>query len=363
MGYLIATNFSISSSIDTRWVPVPESAPLTDGSSTSDLPSAFLSILIPFGSNKSTGVLYSCSVDARWAKSTYRGSQIALIGSIYSQTAQTESNRRFQPTQTGYDDNFLPINDGSWRKVQITDDWLKVLTPTLRNSSTSQTVLTELLTKMRLDNSTGEVFEWADLTSILESVAAALVADGMSRLGFETNAGRSTHISDSEYILPWNETASNIRSVLESKFTFPRPASTATEVQISIFVAGYAYSADSAAYYLALTILFIHAAIAVGYLAYILKTRECCDVWDSFLGLFVLAATSEVSPASKINEVLQKTSSGVEHYRTLKTAVRIKAFNASSTPPLSSENDIKLLFGKESPPIDYQNIEFDKKYR
>ena len=366
VGYLIATNFSVSSSIYTQWVPVPDTATLSDGSTTSDLPSALLSIVLPIGKdrkNRSTGVVYPCSVDARWAKSTYQGSNIALIGEVYSQTAQADHKRRFLPNHTGYDKNFLPINDGSWRKVKITNDWLYVLTPPLSNGTSGQTVLSNLLAKLRLDNSTGEVFMWSDLTSIIESITATVVADGMSRLGFTANAGPIKHISDSNHILPWNGTASNIRSVLGSNYVFQHPAGPANGVKISIFVGGYAYSADSVAYYLALTVLLVHAAIAFSYMAYTLKTRECCNAWNSFLGLFILAATSEVSEASKIDEVLQKTSSGVEQYRTLKTAVRIRTLNDSPTSPPSSENDIKLLFGKDKPPVNYQTIEFDKKYR
>ena len=358
-GYLIETNFSFSSSITTQWVSVPESAQLSNGSSTTDVPSALLRITMPLGKKSSTGIVFACSVDARWAMSIHQGSQIGSQGNAYIQQPQPQSTRTPLSNQPGSDHNFLPINDNEWRKVQIDIDWLAVLTPTQDNGTDT---LANLLANIGFDNSTGGVFEYTDLTTVLDSVAATLVTDGMSRLGYTANGGNITHISDADSLVHWTESASNKKHLLQSKFSFNHPQGAASKIELSIFNNGYAYHANSIAYYLALTVLFLHTVMALGAVCNIMRTSDYCSSWDSFMGLFVLAATSEVSNPSRISDILENSSSGIKSSQTFKRAVRIRALDTSTNPSPSSKNDIKILFG-ENEPAGYREVEVDRKYR
>lgn len=173
------------------------------------MPSAFLNVLIPTNQSGDPGIAFTCSVDARWAMGTYSGGPVGDIDADYVQAATIQNTRPFGPDLQGYQYNFLPINDGSWRRVQIDLDWLNTLTPPLGGNTSGWTTLAALLTDMGMDNSTGAIIDWFDVSTVLETVVAALVADGMSRQGYAANGGSSTHFSDALDILPWDNSASS----------------------------------------------------------------------------------------------------------------------------------------------------------
>lgn len=360
LNYWIETEFLVSSNISAQWITVPEVARLSDNSNTTDVPSAFLSVQIPYSGSNNTGTAFTCSIDARWAMGTYTGGPVGDIDADYVQTATFQNTRPF-PDIKGYQYNFLPIDDGSWRRVQIDLDWLNTLTPPLGNSTSGWTSLAALLTDIGMDNSTGTIFDWVDVSSVLESIIATLVADGMSRQGYAANGGSSTHFSDALYQLPWDNTPSSQQSLLAGTYAFPPPAGTATQLHWSVVVGGYAYRADSLAYYLALTVLFLHAAFALCHVAYLLWTRVCCDAWGSFVGLVVLAAKSGTSGASGAVGVFENASTGIERYRTMGTHVRARASCAPGVTA-ASRADVEILFGDSTLAAGYRELEIDKAY-
>ncbi|MCJ1460888.1 hypothetical protein MMC28_011270 [Mycoblastus sanguinarius] len=362
LDYWIDTNFSISSNISAQWISVPEAARLSDNSYTTDMPSAFLSVQVPYSESNNTGTIFTCSVDARWAMGIYSGGPVGDVDTDYVQTATIQNTRPLVPDLIGYQYNFLPIDDGSWRRVQVDMDWLNTLTPPLSSSTSSWTSLTALLADMGMDNSTGIIIDWVDVSSILEATIATLVADGMSRQGYAANGGSSTHWSDALNLLPWNNSASSQKSLLAGTYAFPPLVGTATPLRWSVVVGGYAYRADSLAYYLALTVLFLHAALALGHVAYLLWTRVCCDAWDSFVGLIVLAAKSGIPGASGAVDVFKNASSGIERYRTMSTEVRVRVLPTLGVTAASQE-DVKILFGNNYPlAAGYRALEIDKAY-
>lgn len=359
--YWIPTNLSRSSAIDTQWLLVPDNATLNDNSVTDDLPSAFIAVYVPDSESNHTGTTFTCSVDARWAESVYTGRPVGDIDADYVQAATVQSNRDFGQL-IGYQYNFLPANDNTWRRVKVDLDWLNTLTPSINDSTSGWTSLASLLTDVGMDNSTGIIINWIDVTSTLEGIIATLVADGMSRQGYSENGGSSRHFSDALNILPHDASASAMQRLLAGTRVFPTPAGRATIMKFSVVVGGYAYRADSLAYYLALTVLFLHAALALCHVAYLLWTRICCNAWDSIIGLIVLAATSGVpinSPSA--DDVFKNAATGVERYRTMNTKLRVKK---SSAPALGAavQTDVKIFFGDEKLAVGHQNLEIGKAY-
>ena len=361
LGYLIETKTLIASNISTQWVTVPKGAQLSDGSYTTDVPSIFLIVQIPDFNANQTGPTFTCSVDARWAVGTYSGGPVGDVDADYVQTATVKNTRPFTSDLEGYQYNFLHIDDGSWRRVQIDIDWLYALTPPLGSNTSGWTVLAALLKEIGMENSTGIVTDWLDVSSMLETITATLVADGMSRQGYSANGGSVGLTSDALYLLPWDNSASSQQSLLAGTYAFPPPVGTATQLHWSVVVGGYAYKADSLAYYLALTVLFLHAALALGHVGYMLWTRVCCDAWDSLVGLIVLAARSGMPGPSGAAIVFKNASAGIKRYRTMSTPLRLRAL-ATSRVTASSQEDIEILFGDQTVPAGYQTIEIDKAY-
>lgn len=334
---------------------------MSDTSITDDLPSAFLSVYVPDSESDQSGTTFTCSVDARWAEAVYTGRPVGDIDDDYVQAATVQSTREFGEI-TGYEHNFLPTNDSTWRRVQMDLDWLNMLTPSTNNSTSGSTSLASLLTDVGMDNSTGIIFNWVDVTTTLEGIIATLVADGMSRQGYADNGGSSRHFSDASNLLPYDASASAMQRLISGTRAFPPPAGRATVMKFSVVVGGYAYRADSLAYYLALTVLFLHAALALCHVAYLLWTRICCDAWDSIIGLIVLAATSGVPTTSpSAVDIFKNAATGIERYRTMKTKLHVKR-SSTSAPGVAAQTDVNMFFGDEKLAAGHQKLEIDKSY-
>lgn len=316
---------------------------------------------IPYGGVNDTGPMFSCSVDARWAMGIQSGGPVGNPSSDYIQTAAIQKSRHFAPHLPGYENNFLPIDDGSWKRFKMEIDWLNNLTPLLGDSTSGWTSLAALLSGMGMDNSTGAIANWSNVTFILETVVATLIADGMSRQGYAANGGSSTHFTDALNLLPWDNSTSSRQSLLAGTYKFPPPAGVSTVLKWSVVVAGYAYRADSAAYYLALTVLFLHAFLALCHTGYMLRTRVYCDEFDSFIDLIVLAAKSGMPMQSGAVDVFENASSGIERYRTMNTKVRVRA-TATSAGNTGSHEDVKILFGDEKLVAEYQTLKSGEVY-
>ena len=379
--YGIKPSFSRSPQISAQWIRVPKTIPLSNGSITTDVPSAFLSVMIPHdisnttggtsittantanktgNTSNTTGTVFTCSVDARWAMANYRGEPIQTDPNLYTLSAVLE---HLQP-QPG---------DTSWRRVQIDRDWLENLTPPLNESKSGWNTLAASLTDIGMENITAIVVDPDAMSLTLESVTSSFVADGMSRQGYSANGGSMSNASGELSLLPWDGSTSSRDSILSGTYSSPRPGGPATRLKWSVIVSGYAYLADSTAYYLALTVLFVHAALALGHTAYVLKTRVFCDAWDSFVNIIVLAATSGLAVGD--SNLFKNTGGGIDGYRTMSTNVRIRA--SSLPPPPSSskgidvdaattkegEEHVKILFGNEEPDtVRYRRLERGKAY-
>lgn len=120
--------------VGTHWLELPD----TFASS-----SIGLVLLLSDGlssSNSRFSHALSCSVDARWAvgENTVTTSQADWAWGGYSGTTQSVVSSR----RPSYDDYgsvrlFLPVNDGSWRRVAISKQWADALTPSLADRGTS----------------------------------------------------------------------------------------------------------------------------------------------------------------------------------------------------------------------------------
>ncbi|KAL8791902.1 MAG: hypothetical protein Q9195_005478 [Heterodermia aff. obscurata] len=271
------------------------------------------------------------------------GGPVEDVDADYIQTAAIQKSRHFAPDLQGYQYNFLPIDDGSWKRVKIEMNWLSNLTPLLGNSTS------------------GAIVNWADVTSILKTVVATMIADGMSRQGYAANEDSSIHFTDALSLLPWDNSASSRESLLTGTYKFPPPAGVTTPLKWSVVVGGYAYRADSVAYYLALTVLFLHAALALCHMVYMLRKRVYCDEFDSFIGLIVLAAKSGMPVHPGAVDVFENASSGIDRYRTMGTKVRVRA-KATSAGKVGSHEDVKILFGSERLGAGYQALKSNEVY-
>ena len=181
--------------ISTQWLPTPNGNTSTnEDGSKNEYPSAFISIQVPVNGSNSSGNIFSCSVDARWALGTnvFGFSLDAAIAEQCGSISNTRSSDDIEFTVN----NFLPIDDGSWQTVHLGLDWLNTLTPQLDSNHLCWTSLADMLRGAGVDNSTGLVSYWGGIQDIIEGSIATLVADGMSRVGYSANGGSPNNLSE-----------------------------------------------------------------------------------------------------------------------------------------------------------------------
>ncbi|KAL8629490.1 hypothetical protein Q9189_004784 [Teloschistes chrysophthalmus] len=317
---------------------VPETALLSNNGTTTDVPSALLNILVPHDDSDDTRTLMTCSIDARWTKANYRGLPVDAFNGHYSQQASWLKSQQYTHDLTGWQYSRRPVAGGYWRKVRMDNDWLEALTPSIDNDTAGVTSLAGVFSDMGIDNNGN----YTDTIPAVEAIVATMVTDGMSRTGFRSVGKPADQLTDPLNLLP-DVSSSDWASFVGGRHKFPRPDGPATELQLSMTIGGYAYRADSKAYWLALTVLFLHAALALAHLGYVILTRVFCNAWDSITSFVVLAALSGTeSPPSAIikleghsnsgvgsfartaSHVFEHASSGISRYRTMNTLVKIR---------------------------------------
>ena len=313
---------------------------LSNGTSVSFLPSAFLNIWSPVTNNETNGTAWTCSVDARWAPGVNVGNHLGdqtFIGSDFITTAELTDTRDpvgEDPTGKG----FLPKDDGNWITVDLGLDWLNQLTPHLTfssnataaftpNDASSWTTLASILQGSGIDNTTNAVGNWGDLRSPIESMIASQVADGMSRIGFSKNGGSLDRIAtQGEQANYSTEPPELFAEFLNGRTSFPPPwtndTTNLTRLEWHAFISGYAYKADSLAYYLALALLLTHSLIAATHTVYRCSTAISSEAWTSLGELLVIAQQS--TPAKN---GFADTSAGIQRGKTYQQSLRIRATN------------------------------------
>ncbi|KAI4156949.1 MAG: hypothetical protein LQ342_008574, partial [Letrouitia transgressa] len=185
----LPVNVFFTGSISTQWISAPENGALSNGSSTTYMPSAFLFVDFPVSNMSSIAPTYTCTADARWVKAIYIQDTVGTAGIKLLRTTVFSQNN-YQPSITAYDKNFLQIGDAIYRRVHMDMDWLNALTPPIfSNANNSFRSLAALLSDVGIDNSTGLVPQNKTLfpKEPLEAIVATIIADGMSRHGFAAN--------------------------------------------------------------------------------------------------------------------------------------------------------------------------------
>lgn len=288
---------------------------------------------MPDINSSATGFHAACSIDARWVQSQILGAPVAYVGSDVTYRA---------PWFSFHDPSVFPaLNDGNWRTVRLTTDWLNTLTPDLGGGENWNT-LASILSAMGLDNSTGLINHFGDVGITIATVVSALVTDGMSRSGYERNGGLSGTVHDVEPLNYWPGPES-WDPIIADKYKLPMAfykdenTTEKTKIHWSVAVEGLGYRAEGTAYKLALSVLFLYLAIALSHTVWVLTTLESKQsrglsmAWSSLTELITLALKSTPPTTTLTN-----ASSGVKRYRSFKEPIRIRTASPQPSSPVSS---------------------------
>ncbi|MCJ1401737.1 hypothetical protein MMC11_004954 [Xylographa trunciseda] len=358
-----------TSVITTRWLRKPTGPDLTFNHTTVDTyPSAFITIQVPYSGSTTQGTVFTCSVDARWAAGNNVGTNVDSTTDVFVQHGEVDSNAAV----FAYTDLILPVDDGTWRTVDLDISWLEALSPALNESANTMsdhslsletlqfpgwTTLSSIFQQAGYDNSTGDVDDWTDLGRFTEMIIALLVADGMSRIGLTQNSGTANQIGDfSDSYFPWlPDLNSRVSALLSggSAISPPDPNDgPMTSLDWTVFVEGYSYAADSSAYYLALTVLFLYMALALTHIGYTLRKRWFSNCWNDVSEMLALGHNSAPS------ELLENTSAGIEAHATNRLTLKVRVLETEA----GQQEKVCLVVGLDTREVGYRRVQVGKKY-
>ncbi|MCJ1394327.1 hypothetical protein MMC18_007205 [Xylographa bjoerkii] len=358
-----------TSVITTRWLRKQTGPNLTFNHTTVDsYPSAFLTVQVPYPGSTTQGTVFTCSIDARWAEGNNVGTNVDSTTDIFLQHGEVDSNAAV----FAYTDMILPVDDGTWRTVDLDISWLEALSPVLNASdnivsnhtlspeilqSPGWTTLSSIFQQAGYDNSTGDIDNWSDLAQFTEMIIALLVADGMSRIGLTQNSGTANQIGDFggsyfPWLRDWNSLVSALLSG-GSAISPPDPKDgPTTSLDWTVFIEGYSYAADSKAYYLALTVVFVYMALALTHIGYTLRKRWFSNCWNEVPKLLALGHNSTPS------ELLENTSAGIEAHATNRLTLKVRV----PVTKAGEQERVCLVVGLDTREFGYRRVEVGKKY-
>lgn len=359
-----------ASQISTIWLATPDTEEIgtrVNGDDIAGMSSAYLNVQIPAYNDSTMGVLASCSIDARWVAANIIGK-----GGIYEHTQITYGVEH----DVGWAN--LPISfsgrdDPIYRSVRLNVDWLEGLTPKFGdNTADTWTTLAYMLTEIGVDNSTGSIGDWRHAEIAIQNLVSTVVADGMSRVGFERNGGLANTTSKPWPLAqdPGQDSYDPILAgtyVLPFAYDYDGSASDRTEMHWSTTVTGLGYRANSLAYYLALTVLFTHTGIALIHTIWAFTTRENSTAWGSLTELMVLALRS--TPPSGLT--LENASVGIDQYAKLREPIRFRTLDIESqcqpqpqggTLPHGGANGVHMILGTEYSPSKHKTVAVGEPY-
>lgn len=250
------------------------------------------------------------------------------------------SNKRSSINNYGGVRHFLPIDNGSWRRVATSHPWLQSLTPPVpgSTSTTLETILEYTipininLNNIQLHTLTSYFTNTSiSLVPIAEHIISVLVTDGISRVGSALQPNTST------------VNIAMFGGIAVSKFSLgqliPPPPDSArtTQVQLLTTVEGYAYRFVGRTGTFAIIVIGAHMAIVLLYAVRVVFRRPgtWSDSWESFSEVLALAMNSTV-------RVREGLLAGIKRFDTLALMVGIRTANGAAGIAV---NGVKLVVG------------------
>jgi hypothetical protein len=289
--------------------------------------------------NETTRLVTGCNVDARWAQAgVWAQYPNALQSTILHQRQQSGLKHAVE--------SFLPVNDSSWRRIYVDDEWLEAVNfpivasaPSYEGANISS--LENLLVLAGVDGKNLSDFS-ADRgnpnsLAFLEHITATVFADAISRAGSFRSYDRTGPVADWQVQL-YNLTDDWLDNILngDDALTLPViPENNYTTMRMNQTITGYGYKARTATDYLALSVILGHMAIALAHIVWVLCTRATSGCWDTITELLVLAQNSQ--PAWN---ALENTCAGIKHLHTFAQRSRVRVSN-------DMEEHLELVFDED----------------
>lgn len=239
------------------------------------------------------------------------------VGSRYGD-ANIQTQRYTARFVTGGPPYFSASDD--LRKVYPSAEWLDRLNPVLPEWNSSGTVTTtpfgEMARAAGIWNTTQYASQY-NCPSIMETILAAMLADGMSRAAYNASLVGTLRNDWESRILP------------QAALGYGRPMydvsaseqETASDYEIKVTIEGYAYSYRGATQIAAICILLIYFLLACCHTVYAGWTGWCSRSWDTAPEITALALTSDAVGTTS------NTGAGIHTMETIEQGIQIREKN------------------------------------
>jgi hypothetical protein len=261
-------------------------------------------VVLPTSGDTTTIPYMACNIDSRWAPGTI----FSCGPGVYCGT----------PDGLNVYDLGVTLTVWKWQSIESNLDWASALNPPVAYADHNVTSFAAIADSAGINTEQSSFYP-----PIVEGILATMFTDALARLGSGAtlqgtlkDAGSDAGINmptDGQWVDEWmsNGNAFSINST-QSKHWAP--------MRMRALVNGYASGPDGVTIKLAITILMIHATLALAHTLYeVLFSGLSSSSRDSVSELVALAMNSSPKKA------LQNTCAGIRRMATMKSPVRIVA--------------------------------------
>lgn len=364
--YVNATN---TTSTSATWLQVSDD-PYLESYGVPGAESASALLFIQKPSLPLSGSDMTCSVKAHWVEGKNVASHVAWYEASQSRAeinpdvdlAVKNWGGGIYKTDVAFGPSYRP----PWQDVELTWDWLNLLTPDIDPEHSGRNTLAVLIESAAQSSNTNashfansQDVEENDVVVKIGTIVASFIADGMSRTGWRENAVQDLN-SLSVYngaidAFGWNWQSKDwdqvysrlIKGTASLVPNIRRTDGEGKTFNMDVKIQGYGIKASSTVYWLALTVLFAHLCLVAGHTVYTIYRRRAIRVWSSVTDFVVL---SQVSSPPK-DGALKDCSTGVKTHEVLRKQLRIRSL-PHATP---GSEELQLVIGKDfGDKVEYQ---------
>ncbi|RAK97567.1 uncharacterized protein BO80DRAFT_363641 [Aspergillus ibericus CBS 121593] len=270
------------------------------------LDATLAAILTLPGTDSSNPQYFTCSVDSRFTNVTLISTRNA-IKIVAGQPIDMDKNGTFH---------------ADWPRIALTADWAKYLTPVI--PGTNETILSPITSMAGIFNSpTPSASYYHDI--IVENILATLITNGIGRSAYNhsiiMNLKGAVDQSDlwdgGDWIYDIIPKGGNMGKGRNAFNVSAAVRNQSTELAMTAYVNGYAYSAAGITSVLEMVVLAIYIAVAIAHVCYSIYSGLSSSSWGSAPEIAVLAWNSVPT------EKMANTGAGISTVDIYKHNIRV----------------------------------------
>ena len=266
-------------------------------------------IILPTPANATGETYLTCNIDSRWAE----GMIFPCGSGMYCGSPTLAGSDTYDEYQFGHS-----LLNWEWQPVKADIDWVTAVNPPVTYRGNNVTAFAAIAYAAGIDTNLGN-------SNVIEGILAMMFTDALSRTksGATLQGTLKGAGNDYGYRFPtygqWVDEWMSYGNAFEVDEGASRDW---VPLRMKTQVNGYAYSFEGITIKLSITILMLHAVLALCHTVYEVGSGLSSSSWDSVVELVALAMNS--APTT----TLLNTCAGITRMATMKLIVRIVATKA-----------------------------------